>query len=71
LKDKKEEKDIRLKKRPNLINISINIEPELLDELNEFIEKKFETINRTEFIRYAIHWCYQSKAFLEELKKLD
>jgi len=60
----------RPKKGENLIILSLRVEKEMLEKLDEMV-KDLKTITRTEAIRIALEWCLEQKGFLRNLKNLD
>lgn len=60
----------RQKKGDNLIILSLRVEKEMVEAIDEMVEE-FKTISRTEFIRMAIEFAMDNKNFQRNIEKLD
>lgn len=60
----------RQKKGDNLIILSLRVEKEMVEAIDEMVEQ-FKTISRTEFIRMAIEFAMDNKNFQRNIEKLD
>lgn len=60
----------RQKKGDNLIILSLRVEKEMVEDIDEMVER-FKTISRTEFIRMAIEFAMDNMNFIKYISKLD